>query len=94
MIFQESTLKRLLQKAENRATSSLQNASWYVRNHVKLHAGTKVGPYTKIIWNNNFAGKIKEFATHHGQGQEFALCKSVVEIVLESYEENKIVKDG
>ena len=23
-----------------------------------------------------------------------ALCKSVVEIVLESYEENKIVKDG
>ena len=68
--------------------------SWYVRNHVKLHAGTKFGPYTKIIWNNKFAGKIKEFARDHGQGQEFALCKSVVEIVLESYEENKIVKDG
>lgn len=40
------------------------------------------------------AGKIKEFATHCGQGQEFAWCKLVVEIVLESYEVNKIVKDG
>ena len=44
-----SAVKRLLQKAKNRANSSLQNASWHVRNHIKLHAGTKFGPYMKII---------------------------------------------
>ena len=48
----------------------------------------------KSLGNSESAGKIKEFATHCGQGQEFAWCKSVVEIVLESYEVNKLVKDG
>ena len=37
---------------------------------------------------------MKAFSSHCGKGQEFARCKSVVEIVLESYEVNKIVKDG
>ena len=47
----------------------------------------------KKIWViQKSAGKIIEFATHCGQGQEFAWCKSVVEIVLESYEVNKIVE--
>ena len=51
VFFLNSAVKRLLQKEKNRATSSLQNASWYGWHHVKLHAGTKFGPYTKIVWN-------------------------------------------
>ena len=49
--FNKVQSKRLLQKVKNRATSNLQDVSWYVWNQIKIHAGTKFAPYTKIIWN-------------------------------------------